>query len=68
MVRANDNIDNTEVQEIEIGLEAAKLRHVLELSHPIKNGIVTNWKDMELVWRYGFEKVDEFILNVLIFY
>ena len=37
------------------GEDAAKLRHMLELTHPIENGIVKHWEDCEKVWEYGFE-------------
>jgi actin-related protein len=48
-----------------IGDEAAKARRLLELSHPLEEGIVKNWEDMELIWKYGFEeKVDKFTLNL----
>jgi actin-related protein 2 len=39
-----------------IGDEAAKARRLLELSHPLEEGIIKNWDDMELIWRYGFEE------------
>jgi actin-related protein 2 len=37
-----------------LGEEAAKLRAVLELSHPLENGIVKDWDMMEELWKYGF--------------
>ena len=40
-----------------IGDEAAKYRVMLELNHPCEEGIVKDWKDMALVWDYGFKKV-----------
>ena len=40
-----------------IGNEATPLRHMLELSHPIEEGIVKDWDDVEKVWRYGFDKM-----------
>lgn len=30
---------------------------LLELRHPMKAGIVTNWSDMEKIWRYTFAKM-----------
>ncbi|PNH09514.1 Actin-1 [Tetrabaena socialis] len=38
-----------------VGDEAQAKRGVLSLSHPIEHGIVTNWDDMEAVWRHTFE-------------
>jgi actin-related protein 2 len=36
--------------------ETTKYRSMLELSYPLKEGIVNNWEDMELVWKYAFDK------------
>ena len=36
------------------GEEAITNRHILRLSYPIERGIVTNWDDMECLWRYMF--------------
>ena len=45
-----------------IGKEAADSRSMLELSHPIDNGVVSNWDDMYMIWKYGFEhaKIGEY--------
>jgi actin-related protein 2 len=37
-----------------IGDEAAALRHGLEISYPLDNGIIRNWEDMEHLWNYTF--------------
>jgi len=37
-----------------IGEEAAKLKGVLNLAHPIANGIVKDWDNMNRVWEYAF--------------
>ena len=37
-----------------IGDEAMQKRGVLNLKYPIKNGIVTDWDDMEKVWNHTF--------------
>ena len=62
MIRSDTKVTIDEIKDITIGNDAAKLRHILELSHPIHNGIVKNWPDMELVWRHGFENVQFFFL------
>lgn len=36
-------------REVYIGHEAQHMRGVLSLKHPIKNGIICNWDDMEKV-------------------
>ncbi len=37
-----------------VGEEAAKLRAILELSHPLENGIVKDWDMMIKLWEHGF--------------
>ena len=37
-----------------VGDEAQSKRGVLTLTHPIERGIVTNWDDMEKIWRHTF--------------
>jgi len=36
-----------------VGEEAAKLRSILELSHPLENGIIKDWEMMTKLWEYG---------------
>jgi actin-related protein 2 len=36
-----------------VGEEAARLRAVLELNHPIDNGIIKDWDMMEKLWEHG---------------
>ena len=40
-----------------VGDESAPYRVMLELNHPVEEGIVKDWDDMELIWKYSFEKV-----------
>jgi len=37
-----------------VGDECLKLRHQLDLSYPVNNGIVQNWDDMGSVWDHAF--------------
>ena len=37
-----------------IGDEAHSKRVVINFNHPIERGIVTNWDDMEKIWRHMF--------------
>ena len=37
-----------------LGDEANPLRSFLEISYPIREGIVDNWEDMEALWAYTF--------------
>jgi actin-related protein 2 len=41
-----------------IGDEAAPYQAMLELSRPVEEGTVKNWKDMETLWDYSFKKVN----------
>ncbi|XP_077416823.1 actin, cytoplasmic-like isoform X2 [Vanacampus margaritifer] len=40
-----------------VGNEAQKKREVLTINYPIKHGIVTNWDDMEKIWRHTFHEL-----------
>jgi len=31
---------------------------VLKINYPIEHGIITDWKDMELLWRHVYEKLN----------
>ena len=47
-------------KEVEIGDECIRNRAMYEVSYPMKNGIVTDWEDMERIWSHAFAR-----LNVL---
>ncbi|KAJ8270811.1 hypothetical protein GJAV_G00119550 [Gymnothorax javanicus] len=40
-----------------IGHEAQHMRGVLALKHPMKNGIVRNWDEMEKIWHHAFQQL-----------
>ena len=46
--------DFVTLQDLMVGDEASKLRHMLEVNYPMDNGIVRNWDDMKHVWDYTF--------------
>nr|UEK51479.1 actin-related protein 2 [Parasacculina yatsui] len=54
MLRADNRVDETEVRDLMIGSEASELRHMLEITYPMENGIVRNWDDMVHIWDYTF--------------
>jgi actin-related protein 2 len=54
MLRSEERIGNIEIKSIMVGDEVTPVRSMLELTYPIKEGIVTDWADMELLWRYAF--------------
>lgn len=37
-----------------MGDDCLKLRHQLDISYPVNNGIVQNWDDMGNVWDHAF--------------
>jgi hypothetical protein len=45
------------LQDLMVGDEAAALRHGLEVTYPVDNGVIRNWDDMELLWNYTFSCV-----------
>jgi actin-related protein 2 len=47
----------TALKDLTVGAEAARLRHSLEVSYPIREGVVQSWDDMKHVWRHTFEEV-----------
>lgn len=54
MLRADNRVGEIEVRDLMIGSEASELRHMLEITYPMENGIVRNWEDMVHVWDYTF--------------
>uniref|UniRef100_A0A8C9Y8A7 Uncharacterized protein n=1 Tax=Sander lucioperca TaxID=283035 RepID=A0A8C9Y8A7_SANLU len=44
-------------RETYIGHEAQHMRGVLALKHPIKNGIICNWDEMEKIWHHSFQQL-----------
>ncbi|XP_070705585.1 uncharacterized protein [Pempheris klunzingeri] len=44
-------------REAYIGHEAQHMRGVLALKHPIKNGIIRNWDEMEKIWHHTFQQL-----------
>ncbi|XP_045915964.1 uncharacterized protein LOC123977384 [Micropterus dolomieu] len=49
----NSNLE----RETYIGHEAQHMRGVLALKHPIKNGIICNWDEMEKIWHHTFQQL-----------
>ncbi|GLD65998.1 uncharacterized protein AKAME5_001743000 [Lates japonicus] len=44
-------------RETYIGHEAQHMRGVLALKHPIKNGTIRNWDEMEKIWHHTFQQL-----------
>lgn len=48
----------TNVKDYEIGWDAHNKRSALKVRHPISNGVITSWDDMERVWDYTFKQAN----------
>lgn len=56
LLRANQKVGDVELKEMMIGDEANPLRSFLEITYPIREGIVENWDDICHLWSYIFYK------------
>lgn len=54
------------IQSIMVADEAAPYRVMLELNHPVEEGIVKNWDDMSLIWERAFDLLKTDIPNTKI--
>lgn len=52
-----DGVAGGALQDLMIGDEANAMRAMLDITHPIQNGVVQNWQDMEAVWDYTFARL-----------
>ncbi|XP_028295950.1 uncharacterized protein LOC114457963 isoform X2 [Gouania willdenowi] len=44
-------------RELYLGHNAQHMRGVLTLKHPIQNGIIRNWDEMEKIWQHTFQQL-----------
>ncbi|KAF4099167.1 uncharacterized protein LOC131527461 [Onychostoma macrolepis] len=44
-------------RELYVGHDAQHIRGVLTLKYPIRNGIVSNWDEMEMIWHHAFQQL-----------
>lgn len=42
--------------DVFIGRKAQELRGLLKIKYPIEHGIVTDWDDMERIWKHIYEE------------
>ncbi|KAE8689412.1 Actin-related protein 2 [Hibiscus syriacus] len=54
MLRYEESLMEQELKDIVVGEACADLRHQLDISYPVTNGIVQNWDDMYHVWDHAF--------------
>ncbi|XP_041831227.1 uncharacterized protein LOC121633367 isoform X1 [Melanotaenia boesemani] len=53
-----EEIMNGDLQkETYIGHNAQHMRGVLALKHPMKNGVIQNWDEMEKIWHHTFQQL-----------
>jgi actin-related protein 2 len=50
MLRSGEKVGDKELKDPMIGHEIGPVRQFLQLSHPLEEGIVKNWDQMELIW------------------
>ena len=56
MLRFKEKLEDIELKEIMIGDEVIPVRPLLELTYPMKEGIIVNEEDMETLWDYCIRK------------
>ena len=56
MLRCDQKIENMELKRLMIGDEVTPVRSLLELTYPMKEGIIKNDGDMEILWDYVLDK------------
>uniref|UniRef100_A0A671K328 Uncharacterized LOC107697503 n=2 Tax=Sinocyclocheilus anshuiensis TaxID=1608454 RepID=A0A671K328_9TELE len=44
-------------RELYVGHDAQHMRGVLVLKYPIRNGIVSSWDEMEMIWHHSFQQL-----------
>ncbi|KAK3039100.1 hypothetical protein RJ639_028846 [Escallonia herrerae] len=54
MLRYEESLMEQELKDILVGEACLNLRHQLDVSYPVNNGIVQNWDDMGNVWDHAF--------------
>ncbi|KAF9605201.1 hypothetical protein IFM89_014314 [Coptis chinensis] len=54
LLRYEESLMEQELKDIVVGEACADLRHQLDISYPVSNGIVQNWDDMGHVWDHAF--------------
>lgn len=53
MLRYEEHIESFEIKPIMIGDQVIPVRQMLEIKHPMKEGIIDDKDDMELIWNYA---------------
>jgi len=56
LMRYEEEFKNVELKDIMVGDECSLHRSMLEISYPVENGIVQDWKGMVNLWDYTFHQ------------
>lgn len=56
VLRSEEAVENAKIKDIMVGDEAAELRHMLQITYPLENGVVRNWEDIFHLWDYTFKE------------
>lgn len=51
----NNNNTNTDYSHIFVGSDAYQKRGILKIQYPIEHGVVTDWNNMENIWKHTFD-------------
>ncbi|XP_022939518.1 actin-related protein 2-like isoform X2 [Cucurbita pepo subsp. pepo] len=54
LLRYEESLIEQELKDIVVGESCADLRHQLDITYPVHNGVVQNWDDMGHVWDHAF--------------
>ncbi|KAF5188409.1 Actin-related protein [Thalictrum thalictroides] len=69
LLRYEESLIEQELKEFVVGEACSDLRHQLDISYPVNNGIVQNWDDMGHVWDHAFFnelKIDPTVCKILL--
>ncbi|KAK2647731.1 hypothetical protein Ddye_015220 [Dipteronia dyeriana] len=67
MLRYEESLMEQELKDTIVGAAYSELRHQLDISYPVNNGIVQNWEDMGHVWDHAFS-IDPTECKILLTY
>jgi len=56
LMRFEEDFKNVDLKDIMVGDECALHRAMLEITYPVDNGIINDWKGMASVWDYTFNE------------
>ena len=54
MLRSGQSVGDIQLKDVMFGEEANPHRALWEITYPIEEGRVNNWKDFEALWKYTF--------------